>query len=106
MTTSTIITIAVVIIVFIILFKVFKWVLRLLVVAVFIFIAYLTNPVQEQHQEALSRRATKEGLSIKGTQVEVDDYYVFSLTNSINTNEEKKVIGAGAFTQVVIFRNP
>lgn len=105
MTLNTILTIAAVVVVFIILFKVFKWVLRLLVVVVFLLIAFVTNPTPEQHQEALARKADQNNVDIRGKKIVVDDYYVFSLTHVLE-NDEDKVIGAGAFTQVVIFRNP
>ncbi len=105
MTWSTIITIAVIIVVFIILFKVFKWVLRLLVLVVFLLIAFVTNPPVEAHREAVERKAAKENSDVEHVTIEADDYYVFSLTHSV-TRGERKLIGAGAFTQVVIFRQP
>ncbi len=105
MTWSTILTIAVVVVIFIILFRVFKWVLRLLVVVAFLLIAFVTNPTPDVHQQAVERMAEKENIDISGVETEVDDYYVFSLTHSVK-GDERKVIGAGAFTQVVIFREP
>jgi|SRR5690606_15869172 len=101
---TTLLTIVVVIIVLIILFKVFKLMLRLLVVAVFLFLAYITNPVLEQHQQAVAQKAIKNNSNVKMSSVEADDYWVFSLTR-ITTQERTRVIGAGAFTQVIIFGN-
>lgn len=105
MTWSTIITIAVVIVIFIILFRIFKWVLRLLVVVAFLLIAFVTNPPLEAHHQAVERMAEKENIDMEGMKVEMDDYYIFSLTHSVR-GDQRKVIGAGAFTQVVIFREP
>jgi len=105
MTWSTIITIAVVIVIFIVLYKVFKWVLRLLVLVAFLLIAFVTNPSTEAHQQAVERKAEKENINLKRVTVEVDDYFVFSLTHTVK-DDERKLVGAGAFTQVYIFREP
>lgn len=100
---STVLTILVIIVVFIVLFKVFKLILRLLLVVVFLFLAWITNPTLEQHQEAVSRKAEKTNASIRLNSVVADDYYIFSLTK---LEGDDHVIGAGAFTQVFIFGNP
>ncbi len=105
MTWSTIVTIAVVIVIFIILFKVFKWVLRLIVFVVFLFIAFVTNPPLEAHQRAVERKAAAENFDTRRVVVEMDDYYVFSLTHTVR-GDERKLVGAGAFTQVYIFGEP
>lgn len=102
---TTIITIAVIILVFVVLFKVFKLLMRLLLVGVFLLGAFLTNPDISQHEIAAQQKAKKNGISMRGKSVVVDDYYVFSLTN-IEEDNDKKIIGAGAFTQVLLFRNP
>ncbi len=102
---STGITIAVVVVVFIILFIVFKWVLRLLVVVAFLFIAFITNPPLEKHVYAVEAKAERDGFDFRANTIHVDDYYVFSLTRVIR-GDETRVIGAGAFTQVVIFSRP
>lgn len=102
---STGITIAVIVIIFIILFMVFKWMLRLLVVVAFLFIAYVTNPPPEKHLYAVEVKAEKEGFNSRTNNIHVDDYYVFSLTRVVRGNETR-VIGAGAFTQVFIFSRP
>ena len=96
---TTIVTVLVVIVIFIILFKVFKLLMRLLLVAVFLLLAFITNPDLEAHQEAVAR---KENLNhVKVGLIDIDDYYVFSLTKV--TTPDSRIIGAGAFTQVVIF---
>jgi hypothetical protein len=102
---STGITIAVVVVAFIILFMIFKWVLRLLVVVAFLFVAYITNPPLEKHIYAVESKAEKDGFSFSASSIQIDDYYVFSLTRVVRA-DETRVIGAGAFTQVVIFSRP
>lgn len=105
MNLTTILTIVVIIIAFIILFKVFKLVMRLLLAGVFLLLAYITNPGLEQHKEAAHKKAKANHIPVIGRKIEADDYYVFSLTYSRSLTN-RKVIGAGAFTQVIIFRNP
>jgi hypothetical protein len=102
---TSILTIAVIVVVFIILFKVFKLVMRLLLVVVFLALAYATNPELEQHKKAVYEKAKANHLRTIGKKIEADDFYVFSLTYSQGLSE-RNVIGAGAFTQVFIFRNP
>lgn len=102
---ATITTIVVIAVVFIILFKVFKLVLRLVLFGIFLLIAYFTNPDTEQHTQAVVNKAERTEANLKGKNIVVDDYYVFSLTN-IADNAGSRVIGAGAFTQVLIFSKP
>ena len=102
---TTILTIGVVVVVFIVLFKVFKLVLRLVLFGIFLIIAYYTNPDTEQHTRAVVEKAERTDVDLKGKNIVVDDYYVFSLTNIVD-NAGSRVVGAGAFTQVVIFSKP
>lgn len=102
---STVITIAVVVVVFIVLFMIFKWMLRLLVVVAFLFIAFVTNPSPEKHLGAVEQKAEETGSRFRPNTIQVDDYYVFSLTKVV-TDKDSRVVGAGAFTQVVIFGAP
>jgi hypothetical protein len=106
MTISTILTIAAIIVVFIVLFKIFRWVIRLLVLVVFLILAFITNPPAGHHTLAATRKAEKEGVSMKGVQITSADYHLFSLTHAEYASGEKRVIGAGAFTQVYIFATP
>jgi hypothetical protein len=99
---STVITIFVVVIVFIILFKVFKLLMRVLLIVVFLGLAWLTNPDTTDHCEAVEKKYPGVRAVVK--HCHVDDYYVFGLTEWIDG--DRKVIGVGAFTQVVIFRSP
>ncbi|HYG37048.1 MAG TPA: hypothetical protein VD908_00450 [Cytophagales bacterium] len=84
----------------VILFKVFKILINLVLLAAFVGIAYLTNPVLQNHQEAVQQKAMESSIEIPLEQIEVDDYLVVSLTKVGN---DKKLVGIGAFTQVWIF---
>jgi hypothetical protein len=68
-------------------------------------IAYVTNPSVENHKEAVQKKAAKEGISLRHKKVERENYYLFSLTR-LSQGDEGKVIGAGGFTQVIVFRKP
>jgi predicted membrane protein len=94
-----------IIIVFVILYKIFKFLISLILIVVFLLIAYITNPSDEEHLLAVQKKAREENVSMTKLSVHRDDYYVFSLTHSVH-NDDRKLIGAGAFTQVLIFRNP
>jgi hypothetical protein len=99
---TTIITILVVIVVFVILFKIFRWLMRLILIVVFLGLAWVTNPDATDHCTAVEKKYPGTHSAIK--HCNVNDYYVFGLTEW--TNGETRVIGAGAFTQVIIFRSP
>jgi len=79
--------------------------MRLLLVGVFLFIAFLTNPGEEEHREAAHIKAEENDISMKDKTITVKDYWICSLTSSVE-KEQQKIIGAGAFTQVFIFREP
>jgi uncharacterized membrane protein len=96
------ISIVVIVVVFIILYKVFQWVFKLLVLAIFLAIAFYTNPTEEQHKAAVVRKAEKNDISMKGKLVDRENYIVFSLTK-LSHQERSTVVGVGAFTKVLIF---
>jgi hypothetical protein len=99
---TTVITILVVVVVFIILFKVFKWLMRILLIVVFLGLAWLTNPDTTDHCHAVEEKYPDVPAIVK--HCNRNNYYVFGLTEW--TDGDTKVIGAGAFTQVIIFRSP
>ncbi|HEY9005729.1 hypothetical protein [Ohtaekwangia sp.] len=107
MTMNTIITIlviAAVIVVLYILFKIFKLITRLLLIAIFLVIAYFTNPGQLRHQHAVDEKAEKTGIKLHGRNVSVRDFKIFSITQ-ISDHRDKKTVGAGMFMKVWIFRS-
>jgi hypothetical protein len=95
----------VVVIVFIILYKIFKFLISILLIGVFVILAYFTNPTEEMHRAAVLRKAEQEDIPMRNKKVVRDNYYVFSLTK-IRHADESKVVGAGGFTQVIIFSKP
>jgi hypothetical protein len=99
---STVLTIGAIIIVFFILFKIFSLLMRVLMIVVFLLLAYFTNPSIEQHVTAVQNKAEREDKKISLKRVEREDYKLFSLTK-LAEGDEKKIIGAGAFTKVVVF---
>lgn len=99
---TTIITVLVVIVIFIVLFKVFKLLMRILLVVVFLGLAWLTNPDQSDHWNAVEKKYPDTHAVSK--HCDRDNYYIFGLTRW--HSGDTKVIGAGAFTQVIIFRSP
>jgi hypothetical protein len=102
---TSILTIAVIIVIFIVLYKVFKFIISLVLIGVFLMIAYITNPSIENHKAAVYKKAAKEGISLKHKKVDRENYYLFSLTR-LSQEDDEKVIGAGGFTQVIVFRKP
>lgn len=102
---TTILTIAAIIVVLIILFKVFKIAVQLLFFAAFLFVAFLLNPDEEKHRQAVIDKAGRNGVSLKNKHVTAEDYWIFSLTHLKDGNEQR-TIGAGAFTYVFIFGRP
>jgi hypothetical protein len=96
---------AAIIIVFIILYKIFRFVISLLLIGVFLILAYFTNPNDEQHREAVKEKATKVQMILKNKKIVRENYYIFSITK-VYHKDEHRVIGAGAFTKVFIFAKP
>lgn len=99
----TILVIAAVIVVLYILFKIFKLITRLLLIAVFLIIAYLTNPSLEKHTLAVKAKAEKDNVKFQNKSVTVNDFKIFSLTK-VTSDDDKRLVGAGLFTRVWIFR--
>jgi hypothetical protein len=101
---TTILAIIVIAIVLFLLFKVFKIVLRIALVAVFLILAYITNPDTQEHIHAVEVKAEKTGASLRHKEVKVNDFKIFSLTKIV-ADDEEKLVGAGLFTKVWIFRD-
>jgi hypothetical protein len=87
-----------------ILFKVFKFITRLILIVIFLVLAYVTNPSIIRHQAAIDARAEKTNASLKGWDLKVTDLRIASITK-ITDGTETKIVGLGAFTRVWIFRN-
>lgn len=96
---------AAIIIIFFVLYKIFRFVISLLLICLFLVVAYFTNPTEEQHRRAALQKAERTDSSMRGKKARRENYYVFSLTR-IDHQDGHKIIGAGAFTQVFIFSKP
>jgi hypothetical protein len=99
----TILVIAAVIVVLYILFKIFKLITRLLLIAIFLIIAYLTNPGIEKHTLAVKTKAEKNNVKFHNKNVTVSDFKIFSLTK-VTSDDHERLVGVGLFTRVWIFR--
>ncbi|WP_331970969.1 hypothetical protein [Ohtaekwangia sp.] len=103
-TIITILVIAAVIVVLYILFKIFKLITRLLLIAIFLILAWLTNPNLTQHQKAVDKKAEEQSIKLHNREVAVHDFKIFSLT-AIRNDGSNKTVGVGMFMKVWIFRS-
>lgn len=102
----TLLTLVAVIVILFVLFKVFKLLTRIVLIAVFLGIAFLTNPKEEKHQWAAQEKARVEQITLKPERIKIKDLKVASLTLYEHPDGDYKTIGVGMFTKVFIFRNP
>ena len=96
---------AAIIIIFIILYKIFRFIVSLLLIVVFAAIAYFTNPTLEKHRLAVTEKAKKLDSPMRKKSVSRESYYLFSLT-AIDQGDDHRIVGVGAFTKVFIFGKP
>jgi hypothetical protein len=96
---------AVIIVLFILLYKIFKFIISILLIGLFGIVAYLTNPSEESHKQAVLKKAEENKITLRDKKVKREDYYFFSLTG-IDEQGEHRIIGAGAFTKVFVFSKP
>ena len=89
-----------------IIFKIFKailkWVLIIFVAA--LAIAYFSNPGESTHKNSLKELGQKLDIKIKDDAIEVDDYKVFSVTK-VKVDGKEKITGIGAFGKVWHFED-
>jgi hypothetical protein len=87
-----------------IILKIFKAILKwiLIAVVVVIAIAYLSNPDESNHKRSLKEIGKKLDVKIKDDAIQVDDYKVFSVTK-VKVNGKEKITGIGAFGKVWYF---
>jgi hypothetical protein len=96
-----IIIVGVALVVLFILFKIFKAFLKwgILILILFLVIAYFTNPEELTHHKGLKDVFKK---NIREKLVKIDDYKIFSLTK-VKVKGEEKIVGIGAFGKVWYF---
>ena len=98
---KTIVVIILIAIGLFIILKIFKAILKwiLIAVVVVVAIAYFSNPDESNHKRSLKEIGEKLDIKIKDDAIQVDDYKVFSVTK-VKVNGEEKITGIGAFGKV------
>ena len=98
---KTIVVIILIAIGLFIILKIFKAILKwiLIAVVVVIAIAYFSNPDESNHKSSLKEIGQKLDIKIKDDAIQVDDYKVFSVTK-VKVNGKEKITGIGAFGKV------
>jgi len=97
---NVIVIVLVVVGVFIVI-KIFKTLLKWLLIAIVVVLAlaYLSNPDESNHKRSLKEITSKLDIKVKDDAIQVDDYKVFSVTK-VKVNGEEKITGIGAFGKV------
>jgi len=84
-----------------IILKIFKAILKWVLIAVIVVvaIAYFSNPDESNHKRSLKELGQKLDVKIKDAAIQVDDYKVFSVTK-VKVDGKEKITGIGAFGKV------
>jgi len=87
-----------------IILKVFKTILKWVLIAVVavLAIAYFSNPDELNHKRSLKEIGQKLDVKIKDDAIQVDDYKIFSVTK-VKVDGKEKITGIGAFGKVWYF---
>ena len=98
---ETVVVVILVIIGLFIIFKIFKTILKwvLIIVVAALAIAYFSNPDETNHKRSLKEIGQKLDIKIKDDAIQVDDYKIFSVTK-VKVNGKEKITGIGAFGKV------
>jgi uncharacterized membrane protein YfcA len=98
---QTVIVIVLIVVGVFIVMKIFKTLLKWLLIAIVIVLAlaYFLNPDESNHKRRLKEITSKLDIKVKDDAIQVDDYKVFSVTK-VKVNGEEKITGIGAFGKV------
>ena len=98
---ETVVVVILVIIGLFIIFKIFKTIIKwvLIIVVAALAIAYFSNPDETNHKRSLKEIGKKLDVKIKDDAIQVDDYKIFSVTK-VKVNGKEKITGIGAFGKV------
>ena len=98
---QTIVVVILVIVGLFIVWKIFKTIVKwvLIAVVVALAIAYFSNPDEKNHKKTLKDVAQKLDVKIKDDAIQVDDYKVFSVTK-VKVDGKERITGIGAFGKV------
>ena len=98
---QTIIVVVLVLVGLFIIIKIFKAILKwiLIAIVVVVAIAYFSNPDESNHKRSLKEIGQKLNVKIKDDAIQVDDYKVFSVTK-VKVDGKERITGIGAFGKV------
>ena len=98
---ETVVVVILVIIGLFIIFKIFKTILKwvLIIVVAALAIAYFSNPDETNHKRSLKEIGQNLDIKIKDDAIQVDDYKIFSVTK-VKVDGKEKITGIGAFGKV------
>jgi len=101
---ETIIIIIVALLALYIVFRIFKTLIKwlLIVVVVVLAIAYFSNPDESKHKRGLKEISKNLPVKIKDDAIQVEDYKIFSITK-VRVHGKEKITGVGAFGKVWYF---
>ena len=103
---EVIIIIAVAVLALYIIFRIFKAILKwVLILAILVLaVAYFSNPDSSNYWQVLREKAGNVGLTIKDNALQISDYKLFSLAK-VKKDGEEKTVGIGAFGKVWYFED-
>lgn len=101
---ETIVVVVLIAIGLFIVLKIFKAILKWVLIAVVavIAIAYFSNPDESNHKRSLKEIGQKLDIQIKDNTIQIDDYKIFSVTK-VKVDGKEKITGIGAFGKVWYF---
>ena len=97
---TIIIVVAVILGIFIVV-KIFKTIIKWVLIAVVVVlgIAYFSNPNESNHKRSIKDLGESFDVKIKDDAIQVDDYKIFSVTK-VKVDGKEKITGIGAFGKV------
>lgn len=103
---ETIIIIIAAVLVLYIVFRIFKALIKWLLIGVVVVlaIAFFSNPDESKHRQGLKELTKNLRIKIKDDAIQVDDYKIFSVTK-VKVNGKEKITGIGAFGKVWYFND-
>jgi ABC-type branched-subunit amino acid transport system permease subunit len=103
---ETVIVVVLGILVLFIVFRIFKTLLKWLLIGmvVVLAIAFFSNPDESNHKKGFKEWTKNLPVKIEDNAIKVDDYKVFSVTK-VKVNGKEKITGVGAFGKVWYFND-
>jgi ABC-type branched-subunit amino acid transport system permease subunit len=103
---ETVIVVVLGILVLFIVFRIFKTLLKWLLIGmvVVLAIAFFSNPDESNHKKGFKEWTKNLPVKIEDNAIKVDDYKVFSVTK-VKVDGKEKITGVGAFGKVWYFND-